>query len=728
MTEVGGPSVFTDVESNWTSEEEEQTSSESDEDLDEDPDFVDLAYAQSEEDVRLLRDDDNQFQGYVDHDAIDRDPNAGEEDEESDNNPASPRMCTLEHSSSESEVVTGNCLRKRKLPNFKDFIPSIDMKNPQFELGLRFPTREIFRAVVRRHSVLIGRELKFKGNANMHANAKYFSNWNESSLTNSNWDMGSFQEKVNQETGYYPSRAQAYRARSLATSNIEGSYTKQYELLWDYCEELKRTNPDNSVAVKSELEGSIGLDGCHIKDPHPGQLLCAVGVDANNGMFPLAYAIAKVESFNTWKWFLELLSHDLKIENSHSYLFMTDKQKGLIDAMDDLFPNAEHRCCLKHLYANFLKEHKGLALKLQMESIARATTLPWFVEEMKKMLELDTAGHAWLCEKDASQWARSHFRTDFKCDILMNNLSEAFNSSILPARNKPVLITLERIRIPDFGCFSETPMYLMILMASRGVAMDKWHGQVGPRIQGVLEVNKAAGAWDLSGLPCLHACAAVSRFHGNPEDYVHDFYKKDAYLRTYRDMIQPLPSQDLWPKSGLLPLKPPLYHKQPGRPKKSRKKALDKPKKKSNPNKLQRYHTVIKCSNCGQEGHNRTKCKEPMKNQPRRKQSVRRANTLGQSVQPHSQPRHKLHVRRARSNCHSMEPNAQPSQSTHLSQPSQSTHLSQPSQSSRAQSQSLHARIISDKEGGPSKKRLTSAANNKEWLKKVRATMQPWQW
>ncbi|CAL2265336.1 unnamed protein product [Prunus armeniaca] len=293
-----------------------------------------------------------------------------------------------------------------------------------------------------------------------------------------------------------------------------------------------------------------------------------------------------------------------------------------------------------------------------------------------------------------------------------------------------MLITLEMIR-----------MYLMILMASRRVAMDKWHGQVGPRIQGVLEVNKAAGqwciprhagqnkfqvmhhsgrqfvvdlnahtcfcrAWDLSGLPCLHACAAVSRFHGNPEDYVHDFYKKDAYLRTYRDMIHPLPSQDLWPKSGLLPLKPPLYHKQPGRPKKSKKKAHDEPKKKSNPNKLQRYHIVIKCSNCGQEGHNRTKCKEPMKNQPRRKQSVRRA----------------------RSNCHSMEPNAQPSQSTHLSQPSQSTHLSQPSQSSRAQSQSLHAHIISDKEGGPSKKRLTSAANNKEWLKKVRATMQPWQW
>lgn len=105
--------------------------------------------------------------------------------------------------------------------------------------------------------------------------------------------MGSFQEKVNQETGYYPSRAQAYRAGSLVTSNIKGSYIEQYELLWDYCEELKRTNSGSLVVVKSEFEGDtpkfqrvyiclqackqgfldgcgpyIGLDGCHNQGPH----------------------------------------------------------------------------------------------------------------------------------------------------------------------------------------------------------------------------------------------------------------------------------------------------------------------------------------------------------------------------------------------------------------------------------------------------------------------------
>ncbi|CAL2231283.1 unnamed protein product [Prunus armeniaca] len=107
-------------------------------------------------------------------------------------------------------------------------------------------------------------------------------------------------------------------------------------------------------------------------------------VDANNGMFPLAYAYVEIESNSTWLWFLELLSGDLNIRNSHGYVFMTDKQKGLIDDVDALFPHAEDRHCLKH----------------QMEAISRATTVSWFHAEMRKMLELSKPAHDWLVEKD----------------------------------------------------------------------------------------------------------------------------------------------------------------------------------------------------------------------------------------------------------------------------------------------------------------------------------------
>ena len=53
----------------------------------------------------------------------------------------------------------------------------------------------------------------------------------------------------------------------------------------------------------------ISLDTCHLKGVVAGQLLMAIG--ENNGMYPIAYAIAKAENKETWTWFLENLIGDI---------------------------------------------------------------------------------------------------------------------------------------------------------------------------------------------------------------------------------------------------------------------------------------------------------------------------------------------------------------------------------------------------------------------------------
>ena len=74
----------------------------------------------------------------------------------------------------------------------------------------------------------------------------------------------------------------------------------------------------------------VGLDGCHVKGPHPGQVLFAVGIDGNNQMFAIAYAIVELECKDSWSWFINLLMKDLAIVNTHSWTFITDKQKVTI--------------------------------------------------------------------------------------------------------------------------------------------------------------------------------------------------------------------------------------------------------------------------------------------------------------------------------------------------------------------------------------------------------------
>ncbi|CAN1848536.1 hypothetical protein LINPERHAP1_LOCUS38971, partial [Linum perenne] len=59
-------------------------------------------------------------------------------------------------------------------------------------------------------------------------------------------------------------------------------------------------------------------------------MLTAVGLDANDQMFPIAWAIVDKECTETWEWFMALLAEDLEISPVDHWTFMSDRQKGLI--------------------------------------------------------------------------------------------------------------------------------------------------------------------------------------------------------------------------------------------------------------------------------------------------------------------------------------------------------------------------------------------------------------
>ena len=44
-------------------------------------------------------------------------------------------------------------------------------------------------------------------------------------------------------------------------------------------------------------------------------------------------------------------------------------------------------------------------------------------------------------------WSKSRFRTSPRCDTLVNNMSEAFNSVFVAARAKPIVTMIEEIRV-----------------------------------------------------------------------------------------------------------------------------------------------------------------------------------------------------------------------------------------------------------------------------------------
>ena len=57
----------------------------------------------------------------------------------------------------------------------------------------------------------------------------------------------------------------------------------------------------------------IELDVCHVKAYHKRKLMWAIGIDADNGYYPIAFAVVEREGYDTWSWFLETLKEDLKL-------------------------------------------------------------------------------------------------------------------------------------------------------------------------------------------------------------------------------------------------------------------------------------------------------------------------------------------------------------------------------------------------------------------------------
>ncbi|KAB2622315.1 hypothetical protein D8674_024497 [Pyrus ussuriensis x Pyrus communis] len=325
-----------------------------------------------------------------------------------------------------------------------------------------------------------GRKIWFKKNDNLRI------------MVNCNQSCS--KEELRQEV----STQQIYRVRQRAKKANEGSWVKQYNKLGQCVEVLKEFNPGSTIVLKTQMRGNI---------------------------FLIAYVIVDIENQNTWESFIEILKEDLGMENSHGYAFITDKQKGLGNAIQSLMPNEEHGHCLRHLCNNFKKKHIGLALKQTLWDAARSTSIPWWQAIMEKLTNKDLEAYKWLNTKPANNWSMSHFKEEFKCDILQNNLCEAFHGAITKVKDKPILIML-RVIMKD----------LIFRMANRRLPGD------------------ALAKMDLCGIPCAHAMTCIPRKHQDPHIYVGDCYKQATYLRAYSPIITPTLTPDQWPNHFKSPL------------------------------------------------------------------------------------------------------------------------------------------------------------------------------
>ncbi|XP_010548876.1 PREDICTED: uncharacterized protein LOC104820207 [Tarenaya hassleriana] len=359
----------------------------------------------------------------------------------------------------------------------------------------------------------------------------------------------------------------------------------------------------------------LGLDGCFLKWKIKGELLAAVGRDADNRIYPIAWAVVHAETSDTWNWFVRKLKSDLCLGVGEHITILFDKQKGLMNAIENELPLVEHRMCARHVYANWKKVFKGLDLKLLFWKVATSFHSVEYATAMDELKDKDPMAHEALVRQRPEQWARSFFKEGSQCGDVHNNLSESFNRTIKAARLRPVIDMLEDIR-----------RQTMQRIAKRCVESSKWNKEFSPKAvlalgsarertkyctvtpgrRGMYEVMEfgitygvdltgkscACRRWDLTGVLCHHALSVIHEKEANISGFVSEYYLTTKWTATYSDNLMPVNGQTMWHKTGKTPLDVPEDRGMRGRPKKFHRRK-DPHESPTRPGKMSRHGRVF---------------------------------------------------------------------------------------------------------------------------------------
>ncbi|CAH1443875.1 unnamed protein product [Lactuca virosa] len=417
-----------------------------------------------------------------------------------------------------------------------------------------------------------------------------------------------------------------FRGREQAYTDMYGKWDDSYANIYDFKKELEKRNPGSVVEIDLQTVGEkkhflrffisltacskgflagcrpyIGLDACHLKGKFNGVLAAATSIDGNNGMFPVAYGVLEAENTKSWTWFLASLKKAIGTPNG--LVISSDMQKGLELAITQVYPNIEHRECIRHLCSNFKKHFRGDFFMSKLWEAANTYSVSKHDRLLNEIATKCADAISYLNENHKKIWSRSKFGTLVKCDYITNNISETFNSWVGDIRYKPVLDLLDAIREKLMERFdkkrSKNLGEYQVCRSSDNKAEVKYKGY---HWDVVLDEKKCScRKWQVTGLPCVHAVAFIA-FTREPnwDKYVDTYFTVDKFKEAYALEISPMPGKDQWVNIETVEkIYPPIIKRPPGRPKKNRIIPHDEPKKRH------------RCPRCGMYGHHQRTCKNP---------------------------------------------------------------------------------------------------------------------
>ncbi|XP_030477353.1 uncharacterized protein LOC115694365 [Syzygium oleosum] len=466
-------------------------------------------------------------------------------------------------------------------------------------------------------------------------------------------------QDIRDQHGVAVSYMQAWRGKERGMAALHGTFEEGYRFLPAYCEQIRKTNPGSIASVfatgqencfhrlfisyRASIYGFINacrplleIDRAHLKGKYLGTLLCASAVDADDSLFPLAIAVVDTETEENWMWFMSELRKLLGVntDNMPRLTILSERQRGIVEAVETHFPSAFHGFCLRYVSENFRDTFKNSKLVNIFWNAVYALTAAEFESKITEMIEISQDVIPWFQHFPPQLWAVAYFE-GVRYGHFTLGITELLYNWALECHELPIVQMMEQIRHQFTLWFDQRREVgmrwtsILVPSAEKRIleaiadahcyqvlrANEVEFEIVSTERTNIVDIRTrvcSCRRWQHYGLPCAHAAAALISCGQNVHLFAEPCFTVASYREAYSQVINPIPDRSLWKEPGEgtdgggakadITIRPPKTRRPPGRPKKKvlRVENLKRPKR------------IVQCGRCHLLGHSQKKCTMPL--------------------------------------------------------------------------------------------------------------------
>jgi hypothetical protein len=164
---------------------------------------------------------------------------------------------------------------------------------------------------------------------------------------------------------------------------------------------------------------------------YKGTLIIIVGMNVENQLLPLAFALVEGENNENWSRFLRYVRKEVA-GPSRSICMISDRHCCLLNGAKEHiegYPPLIHRSCSHHFAANICKKQLSNEVIVRLKVLCKVKEEKKFearLKELEKVLNDDA--NAWLLEQlpEKSKWALAFDEGGSRCGFITTNILEVF--------------------------------------------------------------------------------------------------------------------------------------------------------------------------------------------------------------------------------------------------------------------------------------------------------------